>query len=140
MVNRHWVSVGAAIYDETADAFLLIQRFDNSLWQLPGGLVEVGERLSEAVIRETLEETGVEVTVQRPSGIYESPNHSTISIVFACSYVAGELRPSSESRSVAWVGRLAVADLVQDAYSCRILDALGDRFQLRTTDEVGIIG
>ena len=44
---RHWVSVGAAIYDEVLDSFLLIQRMDNGLWQLPGGVVELGERLSD---------------------------------------------------------------------------------------------
>lgn len=139
MTYQHWVSVGAAVYDERADAFLLIRRADNGLWQLPGGLVEQGERLSEAVVRETREETGVEVVVRRASGIYESPNYGVISIVFACSYASGDLHPSKESLAVSWIGRPHVASLVNEAYSCRILDALDNRFHLRTTDEIRLI-
>ena len=46
--TRIWMSVGAAIYECQSDAFLLIQRADNGLWELPGGLVETGERLADA--------------------------------------------------------------------------------------------
>jgi ADP-ribose pyrophosphatase YjhB (NUDIX family) len=138
-MTRRWVSVGAAIYDEDTDAFLLIQRMDNGLWQLPGGVLEEGERLTEAVVREVAEETGIEVVVGRPSGIYESPSHGIVSIVFSCSYAGGELRTSDESRAVAWVPRAEIEDLVADAYSCRILDALEAQFNLRTTDETRLI-
>jgi ADP-ribose pyrophosphatase YjhB (NUDIX family) len=40
-------------------ALLLIQRSDNELWALPGGLVNVGETLAEASCRELWEETGL---------------------------------------------------------------------------------
>ncbi len=139
MDEKLWVSVGAAIYDPSATAFLLIQRADNGLWQLPGGLVNAGERLVEAVLRETKEETGVDVLVTRPSGIYESPCQNVVSIVFACRYAKGELRTSSETREVAWVPSSEVESLVDEAYARRLLDSLSTEFKLRTTDELRII-
>jgi 8-oxo-dGTP diphosphatase len=53
------------------DRVLLVERGRDPLkgyWSLPGGLVETGERLEEAVAREVLEETGLRV---KPSGIFE---------------------------------------------------------------------
>ena len=51
------VSAGAAIQDE-AGRFLAIRRRDNGRWELPGGIVEPGERLEDALVREVVEETG----------------------------------------------------------------------------------
>ncbi len=137
--EKLWVSVGAAIYDDKIDSFVLIQREDNELWELPGGLVEPGEGLIEATVREVLEETGIHVEVTRPTGIYESPNHEVISIVFACNYLKGELQTSNETIAVEWVRSTEIGSLVNEAYSCRLLDSLSSIFKLRTTDEVSIV-
>ncbi|MEA1977676.1 MAG: NUDIX hydrolase N-terminal domain-containing protein [Chloroflexota bacterium] len=51
--------VGASSVVQLDSKILLIQRTDNGLWGVPGGLVEVGEVLSEAAIRELEEEAGV---------------------------------------------------------------------------------
>lgn len=53
--------VDIAVFRE--DKLLLIQRRDNGLWALPGGMVEVGETLVQAAAREFLEETASEVRV-----------------------------------------------------------------------------
>ena len=58
------VSVGAVILD--ADRVVLIKRAQPPLqgvWSLPGGVVELGETLDEALAREVLEETGLSVSV-----------------------------------------------------------------------------
>lgn len=58
------VGVGALILRE--DKILLEKRKNEPArgkWSIPGGVVEVGESLEDAVIRETLEETGLEVEV-----------------------------------------------------------------------------
>ncbi|MEZ4725916.1 MAG: NUDIX hydrolase [Caldilineaceae bacterium] len=54
------------------ERILLIKRHDNGLWALPGGLVEVNQRLTEAVLRELEEETGIQGRVVELLGIFDS--------------------------------------------------------------------
>ncbi|WP_455464276.1 NUDIX hydrolase N-terminal domain-containing protein [Candidatus Hodarchaeum mangrovi] len=51
---------------------LLIQRADNQMWAMPGGLLEVGETPAEGVIREIFEETGIECQAIELIGIFDS--------------------------------------------------------------------
>lgn len=51
--------IGASTVVQEDEKILLIQRSDNGLWALPGGLVEVGEVLAKAALRELEEEAGV---------------------------------------------------------------------------------
>ncbi len=72
---------------------LLIRRagrtFHNS-WALPGGILEEGETVEEALTREMLEELGVEVKIIEILGVYSKPNRDprehTISVAFICDY------------------------------------------------------
>jgi ADP-ribose pyrophosphatase YjhB (NUDIX family) len=94
---------------------LLIRRTDNELWALPGGGQDFGESISETVIRETKEETGVDVAVVGLVGLYTNPNHlieysdgevrQQFSICFRARYLSGEPTPSDESSDVRWVDR-----------------------------------
>jgi len=72
---------------------LLIRRAGRTFhnyWALPGGIVEEGETVEEALTREMLEELGVEVTILDILGVYSKPNRDprdhTISVVFICEY------------------------------------------------------
>lgn len=63
---RPMVGVGGVVLD--GDSVLLVRRARPPLqgeWSLPGGLVEVGERLADAVVREIAEETGLAVRVEK---------------------------------------------------------------------------
>lgn len=55
-------------------------------WALPGGFVDVGERVEHAAIREAEEETGLHVTLERLLGVYSDPARDprghTISVVY----------------------------------------------------------
>ena len=96
-----------------ADELLLIRRTDNDLWALPGGAQDVGEYIAETAVRETLEETGIEVEVIGLVGIYSNPRHviaytdgevrQQFSLCFRARPLSGQLTPSSESREVRWV-------------------------------------
>jgi mutator protein MutT len=61
---------GAIINEE--GQILLIQRVDNHLWAMPGGMLEVGETPSEGVIREIFEETGIRCKVTALVGLFDS--------------------------------------------------------------------
>jgi ADP-ribose pyrophosphatase YjhB (NUDIX family) len=93
---------------------LLVHRADNDCWALPGGGMELGESVSQAVIREVHEETGIDVEITGLVGIYSDPKHiiayddgevrQQFSICFRARSVGGDLRGSSESSEVAWIG------------------------------------
>jgi ADP-ribose pyrophosphatase YjhB (NUDIX family) len=112
---------------------------DDGTWQPPGGLLEPRERIRAGLLREVKEETGVTIYIERLSGLYESPKDAVISVVFRCRYRAGNLAISQESRSVAWVKRLEVTELVNEAFACRILDGLEEDVVVRTTDEFRLL-
>lgn len=100
---------------------LLIRRTDNDLYALPGGAIDLGESLTQAAVRETREETGIDVEVTGLVGIYTNPSHviaysdgevrQECAIVLAARPVSGTPTVSSESSEVVWVDPADVADL-----------------------------
>jgi ADP-ribose pyrophosphatase YjhB (NUDIX family) len=102
-----------------AGEILLIRRTDNDYWALPGGVVDIGESLPQAALRETQEETGIDCQITGLSGIYTDPGHVILyssngevrqefSIVLTARATGGQPTPSSESSQVRWI---APADL-----------------------------
>ena len=70
------------------DRIVLVYRRDTQQWSLPGGMVDWGEDISNALKRELKEETGLEVTnIKRLVGVYSSPDRDprihSISILIA---------------------------------------------------------
>ncbi|MDR7278699.1 NUDIX hydrolase [Catenuloplanes atrovinosus] len=110
--NSLVVAVGAVVRDDEG-RLLLIRRSDNGFWALPGGAQDLGESVSQAVVREVEEETGILVEVTGISGIYSDPGHviayddgevrQEFSLCFHAEAVSGDIRTSSESTSVAWI-------------------------------------
>ncbi len=67
---------GMRIVVERPDGAILLQlRSDYRLWGLPGGVPDEGEGADETVIRETFEETGIQVSDPRPFGFACDPGH-----------------------------------------------------------------
>jgi 8-oxo-dGTP diphosphatase len=83
-------------------------------WSLPGGLVETGETLEQAVCREVLEETGLEVQTISLFEIFErimpdqtgKTEYHYVLIDYLCTPVGGRLQAASDVSRVAWVPQL----------------------------------
>ncbi|MTD56872.1 NUDIX hydrolase [Amycolatopsis pithecellobii] len=118
--NSIGVAVSAFTLNERGE-LLMIRRTDNDLYALPGGNLELGETLSEAVIREVQEETGITIEVVELIGAYSNPKHviayddgevrQEFSLCFRAQPTSGDLRTSSESKEVHWVPREKITDL-----------------------------
>jgi 8-oxo-dGTP diphosphatase len=91
-------SIGAfaLIFDEH-NHVLLSHRRDLDVWNLPGGGVEHGELPTEAVVRETKEETGLDVAVERLVGVYGKENEDDFVFAFVCQVVGGQLSVTDEA-------------------------------------------
>ncbi len=113
-------------------------------WAVPGGLVELGETLEEAVKREMLEETGLEVVPLYP--IYADTvlvrdsdgrvKYHYVLVDLLCKQVGGRLRPGGDVKEVRWVDlnhalRLRLADSTK-----RLIESLtsGFRISVRNRD------
>lgn len=104
---------------------LLIRRTDNNKWAAPGGAIDLGESVTQAAIRETREETGIECEIRGIVGIYSDPKHvihytsndevrQEFSIVLAGRPIGGHPTPSDESREVQWITSEDIGSLQMD--------------------------
>ena len=74
-------------------------------YALPGGIVEYGETVEEAVLREVKEETGLDVKIHKLVGVYSDPKRDPrghfVSICFITLPVGGELKAGSDAKEIA---------------------------------------
>ncbi len=119
------VAVNVAVI--RGNEILLTKRADLFVWCLPGGRVEPGETLAEAAIRETREETGLEVELTRLVGIYSRVGSfpDLHIVLFAARQTGGELccQPG-ETLEVAFFTPDRLPDDVWLGYQQRIVDAM----------------
>ena len=67
------------------------------LWVVPGGFVDLGEVVEDALVRETQEETYLTVRPIRLLNIYSYPDHRTVIAAYVTEYVSGELGAGDET-------------------------------------------
>jgi 8-oxo-dGTP diphosphatase len=122
------VGVGAIIIDNAR--VLLVKRAHPPLqaqWSIPGGVLEVGELVRQAAIREAREETGLIVEPADLLGVYDRVlryadgrvQYHYVLVDFLCRRAGGELRAASDAAEVRWftpeeLPALNLADDTQD--------------------------
>lgn len=104
------IGVGAIIVEN--GQVLLVKRGHPPLageWSIPGGVLEVGELLKEAAVREAREETGLTVEAGEILGVFDRlirtgdrVQYHYVLIDFLCRRMGGELRPGSDADEVRW--------------------------------------
>jgi ADP-ribose pyrophosphatase YjhB (NUDIX family) len=103
------VAAVSAIVTDVAGRYLLVRRSrppEAGRWALPGGRVEPGETLAEAVIREVVEETGLAVRPSREVGVVRRPGPGGVTYEIHCFIVdllGGEAVAGSDAADVRWV-------------------------------------
>ena len=114
------VGVGAIIIENTR--VVLVKRAHPPLlaeWSIPGGVLEVGELVREAAVREAREETGLTVEPLELLGVYDRVlrnreqrvQYHYVLIDFLCRRVAGDLVAASDAAEVRWFAQDELAEL-----------------------------
>ena len=128
-------SAGAVIFNEAGEV-LLERRSDSGFWGLPGGGVDIGESVSDAVVREVYEETRAPRWDHALGRRYISdPRHSIasypsgdvvhyVNVLFECRRESGELRISSESTDIRYFPPDSLPENILVAHRVRIQDAV----------------
>jgi len=114
---------------------LLIRRGKEPLrgrWVMPGGTVELGETLEQALVREMAEETGLQIAPGELLTVFDrilrergEVRHHYVILDYLCSYVSGEAAAASDAEAVAWV---ALQDLPAYDLPQKALEVVKDAF------------
>ncbi|WP_062998004.1 NUDIX domain-containing protein [Nocardia mikamii] len=104
---------GSALVVDTDGSILMQRRSDSGNWSLPGGVMEIGETLEQCVVRETREESGLDIEITGLLGIYTDPAHviayedgevrQEFNITYYGRVVGGRIAVSTESTEVRFI-------------------------------------
>ena len=99
------ITVDAVILKE--NKIVLIKRRNapfKEYYALPGGFVDYGEKVEDAVIREVKEETGLKTKIEKLVDVYSAPDRDprghTITIVYKLKIVGGQLRSGDDAKEI----------------------------------------
>jgi ADP-ribose pyrophosphatase YjhB (NUDIX family) len=129
------IAVNAVVFNGQGEV-LLAKRTDNSLWCIPGGHVDLGETLSQACLRELLEETGLKGEVVKLVGVYsdsknslhiaQGPEWHTVRVSFLCKIIGGTIKTSEETSEIKYFKLGQLPQMITD-HVRRIQDAVANR-------------
>ncbi len=103
------------------DSFLAVKRKNEpfqGMYALPGGFVDYGETVEEAVVREIFEETSLKTEVYLPVGVYSRPDRDprghTVSCVYILSRIGGKAKAGDDAAAVKWLSFREPGELAFD--------------------------
>ena len=123
-VHKKNQSVAGVIFKDQFSEVLLIKRMDVPVWVLPGGGIEEGESLVDALTREMLEETGFHVSVKRKVGEFHPKNKLTqLTHVYECTILHGSAMTGDETADIQFFSLNSLPKLMPPPYHEWISDA-----------------
>lgn len=82
--------------EEGGELLLVKQEYGQQYWSLPGGVVEPGESIDQAAIREVREESGLSCTIESVVGLYSKPQENALAITLKGKITGGKLKANHE--------------------------------------------
>jgi 8-oxo-dGTP diphosphatase len=135
---KHSVSVAGIVVRDDGH-ILVVQRRDNQHWEPPGGVLELEETVEAGVRREVLEETGVDIQVERLSGVYKNMPRGIVALVFRCRPLSVAMNSTAEADQVGWLTVEEITEQMDPAYAVRVSDALTDEPVTRVHDGTNLL-
>ncbi len=119
------LGVFAAIFDKEGRILCVRMNYATHAWTTPGGRVELGESPLDALKREVLEESGLEVVPEELVGVYSKPHKNDIVLFFRARVVAqNPWQPNYEIAQIGYFGRDDLPEPMGLVARTRIIDAL----------------
>lgn len=136
-MNRSYPSapmVGVGVITFNSERKVLLVKRGNEpgkgLWSLPGGMVELGERVREAGIREVKEECNIDIESEDVISVVDliledsdgKVKYHYILIDYLAKYIGGELKPQSDVTDAGWFSQAEIAELDVPEVTREVLD------------------
>ena len=119
------LGVFAAVIDERARILCVRMNYATHAWTTPGGRVEPGESPLDALKREVLEESGLEVIAEGLVGVYSKPDKDDLVLFFRARVVGrNPWAPNDEISQMGYFGRSELPEPMGLVARTRIIDAL----------------
>ena len=109
-VPKHIVSAATIVINKSNEILLI--KGPRRGWEMPGGQVEEGESIRDAAIRETKEESGIDIEITQFCGIFQNVQGGICNTLFLAKPIGGVPTTSPESLEVGFFPIVEAFDMV----------------------------
>jgi len=119
--DHYRLSTHAVITNNQSEVLLLRAAYGDLNWGLPGGALDPGETVHEALIRECLEELSCRINIKYLSGVYYHSAYNSHAFIFRCEIIEAETIGLSEEHTDY---KFMAPELMADVQRMRVVDCL----------------